>query len=342
MLAVSATISAQETQTSLSGGIWYNFSYLNESNDSQIGDEALVIYASGKGKGHVDWSFGGEFRIGPGGFSDEENNSTGGKYTVHEAWLAIHPDEYSSVSFGKVQVPFSWKTLNFWPGDMFQAAYGDQMDVGFMYQRQEQQLKYALSYFVSDDWGSTSTDSTDDNRHWGSSKTYRKVDTFVADAKYELKQGQQIGLSWQKGKLEELMTGEKQTDGEHSAWVVYYLGSFGNKGIKLQYIDGERELPQSYYQTASVEPVIENTRAGVELTYEQDNWLYVFDATWAFSDTANNTVDTISAYAPGVRYNYGPGWVYLEYLWQDGWIDRDMKIHEGKFSAWYFTVDFYF
>jgi len=52
--------------------------------------------------------------------------------------------------------------------------------------------------------------------------------------------------------------------------------------------------------------------------------------------------DTIAAFAPGISYDYGPGWIYLEYLTQDGWIDRDMMIHEGDFDAWYLTIDFYF
>ena len=48
-----------------------------------------------------------------------------------------------------------------------------------------------------------------------------------------------------------------------------------------------------------------------------------------------------AAFAPGMRYDYGPGCIYLEYLTQNGFIDRNGEVGEGDFDAIYLSVDFY-
>lgn len=332
----------------ISGGVWFNYSYIedNERDKKTVGDisdEALILYIDGEApEGKGNWSYSAEFRIGNGAFTDSENNASGDNSTLHKAWVGFYLSENYKLIVGKSQVPFAWKTANFWPGDMFQAAYGDQMDVGLKLMAQTELFDYQLAYFHADDWGETSTDSTDDNKHWGSSTTYRKVKTFVADVKIPMTERHILGLSGQSGKLQDLISPENDLTGDHQAWSAYYHGKFDNFYIKAEYIDGQRELPQAYASQANLVDTIENTRYGFEFSYQMNEWNFIFDATWAKPDTLGNSADTITAYAPGISYDYGPGWIYLEYLTQDGWIDRDMMIHEGDFDAWYLTIDFYF
>lgn len=53
------------------------------------------------------------------------------------------------------------------------------------------------------------------------------------------------------------------------------------------------------------------------------------------------------AFAPGVSYNYGPGWIYAEYLTQSNYLDSNSDVADAsgdasKFSALYLTIDYYF
>jgi hypothetical protein len=53
------------------------------------------------------------------------------------------------------------------------------------------------------------------------------------------------------------------------------------------------------------------------------------------------------AFAPGVSYNYGPGWIYAEYLTQTNYLSRTGDVGDSAgddytFSATYLTIDYYF
>ncbi|MGC9386323.1 MAG: hypothetical protein ACP5D0_05220, partial [Hydrogenovibrio sp.] len=87
---------------------------------------------------------------------------------------------------------------------------------------------------------------------------------------------------------------------------------------------------------------IENTRYAFEVGQEIGRWTWYVDATWADAQTKGNDTGFISAYAPGVKYNYGPGWIYAEYLTQDGYVGMNGNLGKGNFSALYLTMDFYF
>lgn len=348
LLLTSLLLSGQAlAASSLSGGVWLNYRYVEDDDRDEdtlgdVADEALVIYASGEAdEGQGNWSYGAELRVGPGSFTDRDNNSSGDNTALHEAWVAFALNPQQKVIVGKSQVPFGWKTVNFWPGDMFQAGFGDQMDVGVVLDTDQQAFDYKLAYFHADDFGETSTDSVDDNGHWGSSTTYRKIKTFVADANYQLAPHHTIGVSVMSGKLQELITPENDTDGKHSAWVLYYKAKFDHFYANAEYISTSRTLPSAYVPVAGVEE-IENDRIALEFGYAIDKWNFYLDVTHASTDTDGNTSDDILAWAPGFTYNYGPGWIYAEYLNQDGYIDRDGRMFEGDFSAFYLTVDFYF
>lgn len=329
----------------LAGGVWLNYANettagANETNNGTIESEALVLYADGKFDQQLSGSYSFEWRMGPGSFTDVSNNSTGDNNSLHKGWVQFSLSEQHALTVGKSQVPFGWKTSNFWPGDMFQAGYGDQMDVGFKLSASKASYDYQLAYFHQDDWGKTSTDSTDDNAHWGSSTTYRKVQTFVGNVDYKLAAGQTVSVGVQSGKLQDFT--DDSLSGSHSAGVVAYQGQYGRTFAKAEVILANRTLPSNYAAQASLERDIKTTRYAFELGRQQGNWTYYIDWTAASTQTRGNNVGMIMAYAPGIKYNYGPGWIYAEYLSQDGYMGQNGDIADGDFSALYLTIDAYF
>ena len=358
-LTLPFVFSPVQASNQLAGGVWFNYnqslhSGASEPNNGTIGDEALVLYADGQAeKGQGNWSYSAEWRMGPGSFTDPDNNSTGDQAGMHKAWVGFDFNESYKLIVGKSQVPFGWKTYNFWPGDMLQGGYGDQMDVGLKLQGQRSKLHYDIAYFHQDDWGKTSTDTMDDNGHWGgwapsgslssSLSTYRKVQTWVANADIDLTTNHTVGVSLQAGRLHEFTkTDDGKVNGDHSAAVIYYKGTFGNTFVNGEVIQTQRNLPENYASANGLERKVENTRYAFEVGRSSGNWTYYLDANWADPKTKGNNASLVSAYAPGIKYNYGPGWIYAEYLTQDGYIGRNGNVGEGDFSALYLTMDFYF
>lgn len=329
----------------LSAGVWMNYEYqfdnpssVHEETRGDIENEALILYADGQADdGDGRWLYSAELRIGPGSFTDPANNSTGDYFSLHKAWVGWRFGENGVLRVGKSQVPFAWKTVNFWPGDILQAGYGDQMDVGVKFTNQAGAWTYDVAYYHADDWGTTSTDTVDDNGHWGSSTTYRKVQTAVGNVEYEFTPGQRIALSAQAGRLQDLTAGEGDVDGSHNALALWYHGEFGNFYSKLEYVMMERELPDNHLAGAT----IENSRIAAEFGYRMGPWFFYFDTSMADPDTTGSTADTVMAHAPGFSYDYGPGWIYVEYLTQDGFVDRNGQVGEGDFDALYLSLDFY-
>lgn len=338
----------------LSTGVWFNYRYVTESagvsderDADTLGDiqsEAVILYLDDDVE-DSPWSLSGELRIGPGSFTDVGNNSSGDNFALHKAWLGYQLNENSQIQIGKSQVPFGWKTVNFWPGDMLQAGYGDQMDVGVKWSTTADTFHYDLAYYHADDWGETSTDTVDDNRHWGSSTSYRKVNTLVANLLFNMTDAHQLGASVQSGRLQDLtgINPENPVDGSHMGAVLYYYGNFDAFNMKAEIMQVERSLPSDFAQSFGLVEDIDNMRAAVELGYRQGNWYWYLDATLADPGEQSDTeVDTVMAFAPGLSYDYGPGWFYFEALSQDGYVDRNGQVGEGDFSALYVSVDYYF
>lgn len=344
-LSVTSTVSV--ASDNLAGGIWFNYANQtnsDEPNNGDIGSEALILYADGQAEDNGIWSYSAELRIGKGSFSDPDNNNTDGNYGIHKAWLGFDVAENQKITVGKSQVPFGWKTTNFWPGDGLIGGYGDQMDVGIKLDGSADKLDYSLAYFHQDDWGTTSTDTMDDNGHWGSSTTYRKVQTVVGDVNYEFAEGQKFGASLQTGKLQDLTSSTtNDTDGSHYAGVLYYKGTFGQTFFNAQAITTNRQLPDDTVTALGGTDEFETTRYAMTLGRSSGNWTYYIDATYADTSTQGNNSDMISAYSPGVKYKYGPGWIYAEYLTQDGFIGSNGDVTDNSdFDALYLTADYYF
>ena len=346
-LALTSAAPVALASPSISGGFWMNYRYhvdsgIDETRDEHTGgdiaDEAIIFYITDKPK-DKPWSFESEIRFGPGAFTRPTSNSTGDNFGIHKAWMGYQLDDAHSVKVGKSQVPFGIKNSSFWPGDMLMGGFGDQMDVGFKLSGGQDLLTYNLAYFHADDWGETSTDTMDDNGHWGTPTTYRKVQTAVADASYQVADNHTVGASYQNGQLQDLegTDPENPLSGSHNAAVAYYQGKVSDIGIKAQYLSTERRLPKSLNKE-----FVQNTRTMLELSYSQDDYFFYVEGNWASPDTEGNSAGDVAAYAYGMMYDYGPGWFYVEYLAQDGYVDASGMLGEGDFEALYVTLDYYF
>lgn len=348
---------AVQASPSISAGVWFNYTYQtdNDRDDETLGNvdyQALILYVN-----HNDdndpWSFSGEMRFGKGSFTDINNNNTDDTFAIHKAAIQYQIDADSTLTIGKSAVPFGFATVNFWGGDLLMGGYGDQMDVGFKYSRQMESLRLDLAYFHADDWGQTSTDTTDDNAKWGSSTTFRKVQTLVANLDWALNDEHTLGLSLQRGGLQSLVShnavavtgapADDSIDGSHSAINLHWYGNFGDFYTKAQHTWVSREDIPGISSTNSYRQYdVENQRTGFTGGYRNGDWHYYLEVTTAKPDTKGNNADTVTAFVPGVVYDYGPGWMYFEYINMDGYIARDGTVGEGDFEAFFVTIDYYF
>jgi hypothetical protein len=357
---ITATAGAE-----LSAGVWwvyqnvtnsdFNSASFSEDLDNETGgnfaDPALILYADDDGS-HGPWHFSAETRIGTGSFTSAANNNSGDNFTVHKAWIGYDLTEETSLKIGKSQVPFGWKTANFWPGDGLQGGYGDQMDVGLKLSGDAGAIHYDAAYYHQDDWGEDSTDTVDDNGHWGSSATYRKIKTGVLNVDWNFLEHHTVGASAQYGRMQDLVPvaagnpSASNDEGVHQAYDLHYMFEMDNWSAKYRFISVERDFDGMDALLASVDaPVddkIENQRHVVEVGYNHNNWFYYVDAGVASTDTTGNDADDVQFIAPGVRYQYGPGWIYFEYLQSDGDINAYGDVYESDFDAVYVAFDFYF
>jgi hypothetical protein len=370
LTAAAILSTAAHASPNLSGGVWFNYQY-QQNNDAHqeswgvIDSEALILYADGNVP-DTPWTYSAETRIGPGSFTDSVNNSTGSQFGIHKAWVGYQFEDGPMVTIGKSQVPFAWKTYNFWPGDMLLAGYGDQMDVGVKVSQTLGALHYDAALYLADDW-STSTDTMDDNRHWGSSTTYRKVQTFVGNLSYSINDMATVGVSAQSGGLQAFEGNETdgysatEVSGDHNAAALYYTLKVGGLWAKASYITTERNVPEESAGDVYADGDgalaglnAKNDRYAAEVGLNTGNWSFYADLSYAQPNTDGSNVDTVRAFAPGMSYDYGPGWIYLEYLTQDGYVDRNGQVQDqyfdedlnptgpGDFDALYATIDFYF
>jgi hypothetical protein len=361
-IAASAVAAAPAyASTAISGGIWLNHQQIDESGNNKsereadtlgtVGSEALVLYIDHQQKDSA-WQLSAEWRSGPGSFSDSSNNPTGDTSGFHKLWVGYNFSKDRKVVIGKSQVPFGFGTTNFWPGDMGLGGFGDQLDVGVKFSDKQDAISYDLAWYIADDFGAKSTDTMDDNKHWGSSTTYRKVNTAVANIGYDLSESSTIGFSYQQGELQDLsgtFDDKGSIFGNHNAWDVWYTGTYGNVGVKAQVIGTQRNGVDEVLVGGNAlgADEVKTLRQSLTVSYATGPFNYYIDYTSAASDTDGNNANDMVAFAPGVSYNYGPGWIYAEYLTQTNYLSRtgDVGDSAGKdytLSATYLTIDYYF
>lgn len=342
----------------IGGGVWFNHVFddnnaVHRETGGELGDVALILYADDGGR-FDDYRFGVEFRLGDGSFTQPDNNHTGNNFGFKYAWVGREFSDTALLQLGKVAVPFGVPRLNFWPGEMLRGGYGDVQDVGIRFQDSVGDFSYAVGYFHADDFGGTSTDTMDDNGHWGQSTcddgvgncdlAYRKVQTLAGTLDWHLSDHHTLGLGLQAGRLQDLaplvdesdvIAGPSRVNGDHQAAALNYQYQRGAWQFAAQHIEVRRDLPR-YSET------VKNNRQVLTGGYSYDRWFFFLEGSTAKSRTRGADTDRVHAWSPGARYSYGPGNIYLEYLWQDGDIDRAGDVVEGDFDAVYLTVDFYF
>lgn len=371
-IVASATAPAYAS-TAISGGIWFNhenvlveddFYDTDQRDQATLGtshNEAFILYVDHQQE-DSDWQLSAEWRTGQGSFSESAHNNSGDTSGFHKLWVGYNFSEDRKLVVGKSQVPFGWATINFWPGDMALGGYADQMDVGVKFSDKVDNFSYDLAWYISDDFGETSTDTMDDNNHWGSgagtASVYRKVNTAVLNGGFDLSASQTVGISYQQGELQETTSvnagsddttdpADDSTFGGHSAWDVWYTGTYGNLGVMAQVMGTQRD---GLDQISAGADEIKTMRQALTVSYATGPFNYYVEYTGASTDTKGNKASDMVAFAPGVSYNYGPGWIYAEYLTQTNYIDTngdiadngDVKNTDYKFSALYLTVDYYF
>lgn len=344
-LAVTAAAMPAIASDSISGGFWVNHAiYDGDMSEATYGDtnyEALILYID-KTDEKTGWTFSSEMRYASGAFTDPANNNTGSHFGFHKAWIGKKFGA-GQLTIGKSEVPFGWKSVNFWPGDGMMGGYGDQMDVGAKWSAEFGALSYDVAYFHVDDFGN-STETQDDGEHWGSKATYQKAQTFVGNVAYSVAKDQKVGVSYQNGRLRDLSdaTDMRPYNGDHNAAVAYYEGGFGDVGVKAQYMTTYRDLRGVGGGVPQAE--IKNDRKAVTVTYTMGDYNFYVDYSNAESKTKDykDGVGSADSYASGVSYNYGPGWFYLEYLSNDGDIDENGRVANGDYDAWFVTMDYYF
>jgi hypothetical protein len=369
-LAVAASVAAPASaSTAISGGVWLNYQQTTEDTGSDgsvreadtlgtIHNESLILYIDHQQEGSA-WQLSSEWRTGQGSFSDSSNNNSGDTSGFHKLWVGYNFSENRQLVIGKSKNPFGFGTSNFWPGDMGLGGFGDQMDVGVKFSDKQDAISYDLAWFVADDFGAKSTDTMDDNGHWGSATTYRKVNTAVANIGFDVSENSTVGVSYQQGELQDLTPTSSDTDsifGDHNAWDVWYKGTYGNVGVKAQVIGTQRngldeitgiDGDGNSFVVGADE--VKTMRQSLTVSYAAGPFSYYIDYTNVASDTDGNDASDMVAFAPGVSYNYGSGWLYAEYLTQSNFLDSNSDVaesaiagEESKFSALYLTVDYYF
>ena len=135
--------------------------------------------------------------------------------------------------------------------------------------------------------------------------------------------------------------------GRHEALDLHYYLDIRDFVGKYRFIDMERDFSEmtGFLASASAptSDEVKNRRHAVHLGYNvTEQWYVWFEGSAAKTDTRGNDTAQVEAYAPGIRYDYGPGWIYLEYLTSNGDIGRNGDIYEADFSSFYATIDYYF
>ena len=311
-------------------GAWMNYEYNDETDETagNIDLESFNIYANHE---HNDWFFDAEVRFGGGSFqnfSGRTVNDTTQSWGIKELAIGRHYGDDWTMTVGKTSIPFAWSRYNFWPGARQASGFDDSDGTGLRFDWDPgTELDGSLMFVKNQNMGSDATQQDDgtfgfwEGGEQGGNNQYFRGNTLIGDVGFTALETR-WGFSAQAGQL--LGTGLDDGDGvatdeDETFWAVspYFesqLGSFDVSG-KIVHYDMDETIGDNEFGTPGEGQVLALS-AGVP----QGDWYHYTDLTMHLPDDdsslrqvddadADNTIDAVL----GSRYNYGPGWIYLEY-----------------------------
>ena len=127
--------------------------------------------------------------------------------------------------------------------------------------------------------------------------------------------------------LTENQTDTDSTFGGHEAWNLWYKGKMGSFTVMAQVFGTQRDGLDKIIDPDTTDPVaadeVKTLRHALSLAYAAGPFNYYIEYAGASTDTKGNKANDMIAFTPGVSYNYGPGWIYAEYLTQSNYINAN-------------------
>ena len=309
-------------------GAWINYEYDNEADETagNIDYESFNIYANHE---HDDWFFDAEVRFGGGSFqnfSGDTFEDTTQSWGIKELAIGRHYGEEWTMTIGKTSIPFAWSRYNFWPGARQASGFDDSDGTGirFDWDPVDSQIDSSLMFVKNQNMGDDPTQQDDGTfGFWqggdqNDDLAYYRGNTLIGDIGFTA-YDTRWGFSAQGGQLIGYDGSRIGTDDTESFWAVspYFesqLGNFDVSGKLVHYDLGD--------DVGGVSTPGEGQVAALSAGFAQGDWYHYTDLTMhlpddgssivtngANADDADNTIDAVL----GSRYNYGPGWIYLEY-----------------------------
>ncbi|MBK5942566.1 hypothetical protein [Halorhodospira halophila] len=301
-------------------GAWMNYSYNDEEDETagNIDFESFNIYANHE---HDDWFFDAEVRFGSGSFQNFSGQTVADDGDDSLAWgikeLAIgrHYGDDWTMTVGKTSIPFAWSRYNFWPGARQASGFDDSDGTGIRFDWDPgTELDGSLMFVKNQNMGDDPTQQDDGTfGFWEGDNDYFRGNTLIGDVGFTALETR-WGFSAQAGEL--ISTGDASESESFYALSPYFEGTYGGIDVsgKIVHYDLEDEVEGT---PTPDEGQVLALSAGVP----QGDWYHYTDLSMQLPDDdsslrlddsadADNTMDAVL----GTRYNYGPGWIYLEAL----------------------------
>lgn len=365
--------SALALQDSVMIGGWLNYTYDNE-NDEVGGDidfESVNLYLNHH-PDDSDWFFDSEIRFGEGSFQTFSGGAgSDGKSAIglKEFAVGYRFSDETTLRIGKVERPFAWARLNFWPGARQASGFDDSYHAGARVDFDPQgPLDYSFMFAKNQNFGSDTT-SLDDGTFsfWGTEDGYRMINTGVFDVGYDMNHTR-VGFSAMAGQLtnqaDARIGGETiETEGDetesHYAVGLYTEGNYGGIDFNTKFIHYDLDQftdPDDAVDDDFLTPG-DGQVIGISAGYQAGSMYYLADLTRRMPDSDANglglvgesdgTDDTTDLVLGGI-WNFGPGNVYTEVVFTNITEEDDPT---GQFSGLQagerneqlqVTIDYYF
>jgi len=200
-------------------------------------------------------------------------------------------------------------------------------------------LSYQAAYYHAGDWRNGIATSYSDG--YNSPAAYHHLKSWQGSVSYALTRRHSLGVSVQSATQQAMADpAHPQADSRETA-TIYYEGQLGEFFSEASYMAASYGVPERYSLDEQKPSSIKNQRISAKVGYNVGPWAIYLDASAAEPEHHSRSRNSVRALAPGVRYDYNSGWINVEYLNQNGYIDRNGRINEGVFEALYVSLGFY-